>query len=184
VTTLFAGEQQQIPAHSHFRMFHSWPSLSATLKSHPSHTLARTFSSLPAFFGAPHCLLRASSESRAISAAAHLHRHNRLPKMSQQAKDRLSVITRHLQTSSNLPLNTPYAVANRATQDNIAQPKQSIDSSSFSTKVPSKPQVPMSSQAPHAAVLIPGPIEYDDAVLQAMSHYRYVCREVQVNGNS
>ncbi|EKG21872.1 Aminotransferase class V/Cysteine desulfurase [Macrophomina phaseolina MS6] len=29
----------------------------------------------------------------------------------------------------------------------------------------------MSSQAPHSTLLIPGPIEFDDAVLQAMSHY-------------
>lgn len=29
----------------------------------------------------------------------------------------------------------------------------------------------MSSQAPHPALLIPGPIEFDDQVLQAMSHY-------------
>lgn len=31
----------------------------------------------------------------------------------------------------------------------------------------------MSSQAPHPTLLIPGPIEFDDAVLQSMSHYRY-----------
>ncbi|KAL1886445.1 hypothetical protein Plec18167_000376 [Paecilomyces lecythidis] len=29
----------------------------------------------------------------------------------------------------------------------------------------------MSSQAPHSTLLIPGPIEFDDAVLQSMSHY-------------
>lgn len=33
----------------------------------------------------------------------------------------------------------------------------------------------MSSQAPHPTLLIPGPIEFDDAVLQSMSHYRCVC---------
>lgn len=32
----------------------------------------------------------------------------------------------------------------------------------------------MSNQEPHPALLIPGPIEFDDAVLQAMSHYRYI----------
>jgi alanine-glyoxylate transaminase/serine-glyoxylate transaminase/serine-pyruvate transaminase len=31
----------------------------------------------------------------------------------------------------------------------------------------------MSTQPPHPALLIPGPIEFDDAVLQSMSHYRY-----------
>lgn len=29
----------------------------------------------------------------------------------------------------------------------------------------------MSSQAPHPTLLIPGPIEFDDAVLQSMGHY-------------
>lgn len=31
----------------------------------------------------------------------------------------------------------------------------------------------MSNQEPHPALLIPGPIEFDDAVLNSMSHYRY-----------
>ena len=34
----------------------------------------------------------------------------------------------------------------------------------------------MSSQAAHPALMIPGPIEFDDAVLQSMAHYRYVLR--------
>ena len=28
-------------------------------------------------------------------------------------------------------------------------------------------------QPEHPALLIPGPVEFDDAVLEAMSHYRY-----------
>jgi len=32
----------------------------------------------------------------------------------------------------------------------------------------------MSSQPEHPTLLIPGPIEFDDAVLQSMSHYRFV----------
>lgn len=31
----------------------------------------------------------------------------------------------------------------------------------------------MSNQPDHPALLIPGPIEFDDAVLQAMGHFRY-----------
>ena len=31
----------------------------------------------------------------------------------------------------------------------------------------------MSTQPAHPALMIPGPIEFDDAVLQSMSHYRY-----------
>lgn len=92
---------------------------------------------------------------------------------STSAKSRLSLISRHLQPASSIPLNTPYSAAERATQA-PAGPKQSIDGSSFSTQTPARTQTPMSSQAPHATVLIPGPIEYDDAVLQSMSHYRYV----------
>jgi len=90
---------------------------------------------------------------------------------SASATARLSTIARHLKSSSELPLNTPYSSAQRAIQA-PAGPQQSLDGSSFSTRAPTKPQNPMSSQAPHAAVLIPGPIEYDDAVLQSMSHYR------------
>lgn len=30
----------------------------------------------------------------------------------------------------------------------------------------------MSNQAEHPALLIPGPIEFDDAVLQSMGHFR------------
>jgi alanine-glyoxylate transaminase/serine-glyoxylate transaminase/serine-pyruvate transaminase len=32
--------------------------------------------------------------------------------------------------------------------------------------------VKMSSQPSHPALMIPGPVEFDDEVLQAMSHYR------------
>jgi len=32
----------------------------------------------------------------------------------------------------------------------------------------------MSNQPDHPTLLIPGPIEFDDAVLQSMSHFRYV----------
>lgn len=32
----------------------------------------------------------------------------------------------------------------------------------------------MASQTDHPTLLIPGPIEFDDAVLKSMSHYRYV----------
>ena len=32
----------------------------------------------------------------------------------------------------------------------------------------------MSNQAEHPALLIPGPIEFDDAVLGSMAHFRFV----------
>ncbi|KAK1998546.1 alanine-glyoxylate aminotransferase [Colletotrichum falcatum] len=39
------------------------------------------------------------------------------------------------------------------------------------TSTATRPVSTMSSQPPHPTLLIPGPIEFDDAVLQAMSHY-------------
>lgn len=36
-----------------------------------------------------------------------------------------------------------------------------------------RPLATMSSQPEHPTLLIPGPIEFDDAVLNSMSHYRY-----------
>jgi alanine-glyoxylate transaminase/serine-glyoxylate transaminase/serine-pyruvate transaminase len=38
----------------------------------------------------------------------------------------------------------------------------------------SRPLSTMSTQPEHPTLLIPGPIEFDDAVLNSMSHYRYV----------
>jgi alanine-glyoxylate transaminase/serine-glyoxylate transaminase/serine-pyruvate transaminase len=35
-----------------------------------------------------------------------------------------------------------------------------------------KASAKMSTQPEHPAVLIPGPVEFDDAVLQSMGHYR------------
>jgi len=72
------------------------------------------------------------------------------------ASQRLSLISRHLRPS--IPINTPYTVE-RGNID-TAQERQ------FSS-------AKMSSQPNHPALLIPGPIEFDDAVLQSMSHYRY-----------
>lgn len=43
---------------------------------------------------------------------------------------------------------------------------------------PQPPKKMSSNQAPHPALLIPGPIEFDDAVLNSMSHYRYVITHV------
>jgi len=85
------------------------------------------------------------------------------------ANSRLSLISRHLHTTPQLELNTPYTIERSSIPDtDFDQPpttKQSIADTE-------KPSAHMSSQPPHPAVLIPGPIEYDDQVLQAMSHFR------------
>jgi hypothetical protein len=71
--------------------------------------------------------------------------------------ERLSVISRHLDPRPAIPINTPY----------------SIEQSFQTRRLSSSPEnSKMASQPNHPALLIPGPIEFDDAVLQSMSHYR------------
>ena len=74
---------------------------------------------------------------------------------------RLSLISRHL--APEYPINTPYTVERLPSNiDTSLLPKIRIQTRN------------MSSQPEHATLLIPGPIEFDDAVLQSMSHYRFV----------
>ncbi|KEY64068.1 hypothetical protein S7711_07430, partial [Stachybotrys chartarum IBT 7711] len=47
----------------------------------------------------------------------------------------------------------------------------SPSTTSSSVRSQARPQSTMSSQPPHPTLLIPGPIEFEDAVLQSMSHY-------------
>ena len=76
---------------------------------------------------------------------------------------RLSLISRHL--APVYPINTPYTVERLPdTIDTSLLPKTQSRNLSTSPK--------MSSQAAHPTLLIPGPIEFDDAVLQSMSHFR------------
>ncbi len=77
---------------------------------------------------------------------------------------RLSLISRHL--APVYPINTPYTVERLpSTIDTSLLPK--IPARSLSSAAPK-----MSAQPPHPTLLIPGPIEFDDAVLQSMSHFR------------
>jgi alanine-glyoxylate transaminase/serine-glyoxylate transaminase/serine-pyruvate transaminase len=80
---------------------------------------------------------------------------------------RLSLISRHL--TPVLPVNTPYTVERLPDAiDASLSPKTQSRSLSISAeaKMCSQPQ------PPHPTLLIPGPIEFDDAVLQSMSHFR------------
>ncbi|KAF2740608.1 PLP-dependent transferase [Polyplosphaeria fusca] len=81
-----------------------------------------------------------------------------------------------------LELNTPFSTERSATledeegklirsqkevqvEDTDDQAQEAI------AKEEDKVDVKMSNQAPHPALMIPGPIEFDDQVLQSMSHY-------------
>lgn len=88
-----------------------------------------------------------------------------VPRASGTAAGRLSQISHHLagntysdssyiEPTSSIHTNSPFTVQQRR----------------LSTE--SNKSVNMSSQPDHPTLLIPGPIEFDDAVLQSMSHYR------------
>lgn len=101
--------------------------------------------------------------------------------------DRLSLISRHFDYSNahDVPLNTPFSIerdSSRVVDDfNDNNPfkglQQKRDFSHSATSLQEKakeekrPAEKMSKQAPHPTLLIPGPIEFDDEVLQSMSHY-------------
>lgn len=102
-----------------------------------------------------------SSISRSVNLA-----HRRL------ANERLSLIHRHLNHRPDLEINTPYST------ERISQPSDDIPWTPYIRPKPdiSKPLqkrhiVEMSTQPEHPTLLIPGPVEFDDAVLQSMSHY-------------
>lgn len=80
---------------------------------------------------------------------------------------RLSLISRHLDQRLPLPeLNTPFST------ERLSLPPDDVDYIPPFTSFPdAQPATTMSTQAPHNTLLIPGPIEFDDAVLQSMAHY-------------
>ncbi|KAH7159686.1 pyridoxal phosphate-dependent transferase [Dactylonectria estremocensis] len=69
---------------------------------------------------------------------------------------RISLVSRHLAQATSSSLSSSFST------QTLSFPQQLRRYSSSST---------MSSQPPHPTLLIPGPIEFDDAVLQSMSHY-------------
>jgi hypothetical protein len=86
--------------------------------------------------------------------------------LASPAKARLSLISRHL-GKPDLALNTPFSIEGVGPID-LAPP----------SPVPVKSTLnqtdPMSTQANHPTLLIPGPVEFDYEVLQSMAHYRCV----------
>jgi len=101
-------------------------------------------------------------------------------------RERLSLISRHLNTTTNVPLNTPFSIERNSSGNDdveISSKKQQQQSRQFGTQTTPPPRkeeeavqekeqpINMSTQPAHPTVLIPGPIEYDDEVLKSMSHY-------------
>jgi len=86
---------------------------------------------------------------------------------------RLSLISRHLENRPLLEINTPFSTERQSTgQDDVDYiPIQRYPPKS-APQEETKPK--MSNQAEHPALLIPGPIEFDDAVLNSMGHFRCV----------
>lgn len=94
---------------------------------------------------------------------------------SPRAASRLSLISRHLEQRPALELNTPYSTERSASPADDVEFEQIARqqlSESKTTQTDKETPVKMSTQPPHPALLIPGPIEFDDAVLNAMSHFR------------
>ena len=84
---------------------------------------------------------------------------------------RLSLISRHLVQRPLLEINTPFSTERKAgTQDDLEYTPVQRDPPKPAS--PDNQKVNMSGQAEHPALLIPGPIEFDDAVLLSMGHFR------------
>lgn len=83
------------------------------------------------------------------------------------ASRRLSLTANHLLSTappSSSPSPSPPAHAR------VQGPRRL--SATTTTSAATQNSAAMSSQPEHSTLLIPGPIEFDDAVLQSMSHYR------------
>lgn len=122
---------------------------------------------------------------QALSRREPIHSATLAAKRTPQ--QRLSLISRHLDQRLPLPeLNTPFSTERNSLAPDDIEYKPLDRTASTPTTSPSTPSTPstpssptdspppaakMSSQAPHLTLLIPGPIEFDDAVLQSMAHY-------------
>ena len=86
-------------------------------------------------------------------------------------RSRISLISRHLEQRPLLDINTPFSTERQAgKQDDLEYTPIRRDPPLSAP--PEDQKVNMSNQAEHPALLIPGPIEFDDAVLQSMGHFR------------
>lgn len=94
------------------------------------------------------------------------------------ANSRLNQLSKHLDSKPFLELNTPFSTERTghledAQGNRIPRIKPQVIEKA-ETQQPKKEETPKmaSSQAPHPALMIPGPIEFDDEVLKSMSFYR------------
>lgn len=79
------------------------------------------------------------------------------------APGRLALISQHLTQPQSV--GQSYSLTSRSSS--------SFHSTTRRLSLGAKPSSTMAStQPPHPTLLIPGPIEFDDAVLQSMSHFR------------
>ena len=87
-------------------------------------------------------------------------------------RTRLSLISRHLDQRPQLEINTPFSTErlSKESDDLEYTPVNRVPQGSD----PSEEKLKMPNQAEHPALLIPGPIEFDDEVLQSMGHFRFV----------
>ncbi|KAF2239254.1 PLP-dependent transferase [Viridothelium virens] len=100
---------------------------------------------------------------------------HRQRKSSTQHKFAVLLIARHLEQRPLLELNTPFSTERQSEKgDDIDDPlgKPHLRSSEQNESLQSvQKTIKMSNQPPHPALLIPGPVEFDDEVLQSMGHY-------------
>lgn len=85
---------------------------------------------------------------------------------------RLSLISRHLEQRPQLEINTPFST------ERLSREPDDVDYTPIK-RDPPRPTLPEEkqkmAQTDHPALLIPGPIEFDDVVLQSMGHFRFGC---------
>ena len=102
----------------------------------------------------PHKFSNTAASPRRAQISRHLHQVN---------SDRAGLSNFNIDIVSDKP-----GAGNRLKQD-LTRANENDSRHTQKTTPPS-----MSTQAPHPAVMIPGPIEYDDDVLKSMSHFRCV----------
>jgi hypothetical protein len=115
------------------------------------------------------------------------------PSRTRRAISRLGLFASHLAQTQKpiLELNTPFSVERTSSPEDHAEiiadesrkilevqqaealkeQEKHLKKEIEAQKEKKRPAI-MSTQEPHPALLIPGPIEVDDAVLQSMSHFR------------
>jgi hypothetical protein len=104
-----------------------------------------------------------------------------MSKPTSRPRARLDQISKHLDSKPFLELNTPFSTERSARPEddrgNIRRaqkpPSQEKKIEQQVKKAIPEPPKKMSNQPQHPALLIPGPIEFDDEVLNSMSHFRY-----------